>query len=252
MRIDRRPLLDTTVDADLFVGRDAELQRLLRAVDLDLNAAVTGAHGLGRTSLLRRLMWCLRQRESGVEVLLLSTADVEDAAAFLLRLYRRLAGDEAAAVARLARLDVHGLLERISQATAGRPSRTVVVLDDLSVSVGRAVFGGLRDEIWRLELTWVVGVEDEARDALLSAPVDVFFEVIVPLPPLSAKEAVALVQHRVGEKSPLNKSEITDLVRLGEGHPRRLVDLVRAVLLDDTTVDGLAERLRSRGSRLQH
>jgi DNA-binding MarR family transcriptional regulator len=114
------------------------------------------------------------------------------------------------------------------------------------------VFGGLRDEIWRLELAWVVGVEEEARDALLSAPVDVFFEVIVPLPPLSTKEAVALVRHRVGEKSPLNKSEITDLVRLGEGHPRRLVDLVRAVLLDGTTVDGLAERLRSRGSRLQH
>src|SRR5690349_5643135 len=60
VRLDRRPLLETAVDADLFVDRDQELDRLLRALELGLNAAVGGPDGSGRTSLLRRLVFRLR------------------------------------------------------------------------------------------------------------------------------------------------------------------------------------------------
>jgi len=153
MRLDRRPLLDTTVDADLFVGREAEVARLLRAVELSLNTVVTGCHGIGRSSLLRRLAFCLRQRQ--VETVQISAAGVDDAADLLRRLLRRLAGEEAVAVATLAGLDADGLVEHIGRTAGERSRRSVVLLDDLSVPAGRSLFGALRDELWRLELTWL-------------------------------------------------------------------------------------------------
>jgi hypothetical protein len=284
MRLDRRPLLDTTVDADLFVGREAEIARLLRAVELSLNTVVTGCRGIGRSSLLRRLALCLRQRQ--VETVQLSASGVEDAADLLLRLLRRLAGDEAVAVVTLAGLDADGLVEHLGRTLADRSRRTVVLADDLSVPAGRSLFGALRDELWRLELTWVVSSDDESADALLQPPVDAFFELVVPVGPLTEGEAVEMARRRLGTSlpgaapssgaasagaasagavsagagpstngahpspPPPDEAELARLAGLAGGHPRRLVDLLRAVLVDGATPEALAAQAESRQARL--
>ncbi|MDQ1672503.1 MAG: ATPase domain, partial [Frankiaceae bacterium] len=56
-------MLDTGPDAELFVGREAELTRLQRAVELGLNAVVVGEPGTGTSSLLRHLAWSMRSRK---------------------------------------------------------------------------------------------------------------------------------------------------------------------------------------------
>src|SRR3954454_10085390 len=264
MRLDRRPLLDTTVDADLFGGRGGEVARLLRGVELSLNTVVTGCHGIGRSSLLRRLALCLRQRQ--VEPVQISAAGVDDAADLLRRLLRRLAGEEAVAVATLAGLDADGLVEHIGRTAGERSRRSVVLLDDLSVPAGRSLFGALRDELWRLELTWVVTSDDESADALLQPPVDAFFELVVPLGPLADGEAVEMARRRLGTSLPgafcpgsngahpsppaSDEAELARLACLAGGHPRRLVDLLRALLVDGATPEGLAAQVESRQPRL--
>ena len=55
-----RPLLDTLTDAGLFVDRAAELATLGRAARQGLNALVVGSRGMGKTSLLRQLVFRLR------------------------------------------------------------------------------------------------------------------------------------------------------------------------------------------------
>ena len=66
MRLDRRPLLDTALDAELFVDRERELDRVLRALDLELNVAIGGPEGSGRTSMLRRIVYRLRSSDRQV------------------------------------------------------------------------------------------------------------------------------------------------------------------------------------------
>jgi hypothetical protein len=254
MRVDRRPLLDTAVDADLFVDRQAELARLLRAVDLGLNAVVAGPRGVGTTSLLRHVLWCLRSRGVGApQAAHLSAADLPDAENVVRRLHRRLAGDEAAAVATVAGWDAAATIDRIAAGvgdTAGEgAARTVVVLDDLAPAVGRALFGALRDELWRLPITWLVGVPADGADPLLRAPVDAFFEVVVRLAPLDEDAATRLLRTRVGDA--LSDKDLRRLVRLGEGHPRRMLDLARRVVVDGCPVDELAATSESRDERLQ-
>ena len=242
MRVDRRPLLDTAVDADLFVGRAAELARLRRAVELGLNAVVTGPAGMGTTSLLRHLAW--RLRGEGVEPVQVSAADVEDAAGLLRKLLGRLAGEEAVAVAMVASLDASALVDRIAGILTGR---TVVLVDDLPVDVGRAVFGALRDEVWRLAVTWIVGVPESAAAGVLRPPVDVFFEVVVELGPLSDGPARKLLRRRGLE---LAKPDAVTVTELGDGVPRRIVDLARALVLDGRTLDDLRTERVTRADRL--
>ena len=243
VRVDRRPLLDTAVDADLFVDREQELSRLLRAVELGLSACVTGAPGAGTTSLLRHLAW--RLRAAGTEPVQLSAADLTDAAEVLLRLLRRLAGDEAAAVARVAGLDAPALIERIGREI---PERLVVLLDDASAEVGRALFGALRDEVWRLEATWIVGAPATEAPALLRPPVDAFFELVVDVGPLPPVDAAQLLRRR---GTALPDGDLATLVRLADGNPRRLVDLARAVLVEGLSPADLAARRQRREARLR-
>jgi hypothetical protein len=248
VRVDRRPLLDTAVDADLFVGREAEISRLLRAIDLGLNAVVSGAPGAGTTSLLRRLAWCRRARGLP-DTVWLSAADLEDPLGVLQRLLGRIAGDEAVAVAALAGLDAPSLIERIGTHLGSQvDTRTVVLLDDLHAGIGRGLFGALRDELWRLPIVWVVGVPAVEVDALLNPPVDAFFEVVVEAGPLSAAEAAELLDKRGTGLAPDVRA---GLAALSGGVPRDLVDLARAVLLDGASVADLAGGRAARAVRLE-
>jgi energy-coupling factor transporter ATP-binding protein EcfA2 len=248
VRLDRRPLLDTAPDADLFVGRSDELARLRRSVDLDLNAAVVGERGSGKSSLLRHLAWTLRRErstEAPAEPLLITAAGTTAPAALLRQMLRRVAGDEAAVVAEVAGTGPAALLDRLSGVL---PERAVVLVDDVTAELGRALFGALRDEVWRLGATWVVAVADEQAGALLRPPADVFFETVVRLGPLTADE-VSEVLRRRGVEVPPHEAHI--LARLARGVPRRLVDLARAVVVDGRPVAALEAEHATRDQALQ-
>ena len=66
MNLSGRPLRGTALDAPLFVGRDAELAALERAIELGLNALVLGARGAGATSLLFHLAGRIEGRRVAV------------------------------------------------------------------------------------------------------------------------------------------------------------------------------------------
>lgn len=226
----------------MFVGREAELTRLRRAVDLGLNAVVTGPAGSGVTSTLRRVAWLLRK--DGIDPLHVSAADVEDPGELLLRILRRVAGEEAAALAVLAGVDPPGLLDRLVASTA---ARTVLLVDDLSPVVGRALFGALRDEMWRVEATWIVGIAAGDVDAVLRPPVDVFFEVVVDLPPLLPKQVRTLLRRRGVDLAKADTGVVADL---SGGIPRQVIDLAREIVVDGRSVDDLVGRRSVREARL--
>jgi hypothetical protein len=195
--------------------------------------------------LLRRLAWLLRTADGEpVTVVQISAAEAEDAAEVLRRLVRRLAGDEAEATAIVARSDSVALLERLA---AALPDNPVLLIDDVSASAGRALFGALRDDVWRLPASWVVGVAAPDAEVLLRPPADVFFEAVVELPPLSAVDAGEML-HRRGVS--LSADDAKSLTDLAGGVPRRLVDLGRTLLLDGRTVADLIAERSGRQARL--
>jgi hypothetical protein len=246
VRLDRRPLLETAVDADLFVDRARELERILRALDLELNVAVGGPDGTGRTSLLRRLVHQLQMSER--PVLFVGASGAGEPEELLRRVLRRVAGDEAAALAAYAALDADALLVRVGEALpAAGAARPVVVVDDLELEAGRALFGVLRDEVWRVAASWVVAPSGDLA-ALLQPPVDAFFEVAVELPPLDGEAVAELLRRRLDD--PPADADLQRLAELSAGSPRRAVDLARSVVLDGIPVEVLADEARRRAERL--
>jgi hypothetical protein len=243
VRLDRRPLLETSVDAELFVDRAAELDRMLRAIDLGLNVALDGPVGSGRTSVLRHLVFRLRAADRPVVFVGASGADSPEA--LVSRVHRRVAGDEAAALAVHGGLDADALVGRLARALPEQGTRPVLVVDDVGVEPGRALFGVLRDEVWRAPASWVVSAEGDAA-ALLRPPVDAFFEASVQLAPMQPADLAELLRRRLA----LDPADVDRLAAWADGSPRRAVDLARAVVLDGRSVSSVEAELADRRERL--
>ena len=62
MDLSGRQLVDTPLDQFLFVDRSEELRRALASIDRRSNVLISGARGIGKTSLLHRLEHELRGR----------------------------------------------------------------------------------------------------------------------------------------------------------------------------------------------
>src|SRR5579859_1650964 len=62
MDLSGRPLTDNPIDQTLFVDRTAEARRLVASVERRSNVLVTGSPGIGKTSLLHRVLGELRSR----------------------------------------------------------------------------------------------------------------------------------------------------------------------------------------------
>ena len=247
-RLSGRPLLDTRADAALFVDRDAELDRLIRAVAEGLNVLVSGARGLGRTSLLRQLAY---RMAGGQAVRVLDATSWTEPGAFL----HRVAGAVGIDTSTLGQTAAGDVVARLSAAVSplgqgtDEPQSGVLAVDGLSPAVAQVVFGQLRDEIWRVPLTWLVSCAEVDEPAFLRPPADAFFDTTVRLPPLT-DEAVSDLLRRRATPAELSDDAVSEIVAVAGGNPRRAIDLARHLVLaptiDADAVTAVRDRLLQR------
>jgi hypothetical protein len=226
MLLSGRPLLGSQRDGDLFVGRGAELTQLRRAAAAGLNAVVVGERGVGATSLVYAL---LRDLDNGgaatVAVARCGGArSVEDVLAGVV-----LALTGAAPTATGALASTMGLLVQLAQAVQhGDADTTVLVVDDLPVELGGQLLAEYRDDLWAVGASWVVTVADEDRARLLALPGGAFFELQLELGELDEEHATALLARRLPDTDAARLAKL--VAAAGGGHPRRLLDVARAVI----------------------
>jgi hypothetical protein len=229
MTLSGRPLLDTRPDHMLFVDRADEMGRVRVARDQGLNCLVVGERGSGKTSLVRALMFQARQHADPEDLglpglLYVRGAGAESASELLTRAIDALAqyqGDPPAGGSRGA---ASGLIAELGE--RARRSPVVMALDDAPADAGNALFGALRDELWSIDLRWLVTVATADRGTLMRPPADAFFESQVELAPLPASASMEILRRRMGE---VPDRLLEEAAAMGGGNPRRLLDLVRGL-----------------------
>jgi hypothetical protein len=241
-RLGGRPLLDTGADAALFVDRATELDRVARAAAEGFNVLVSGQRGIGKTSLLRHHAY--GRRIAGGELAVLDAAALTDPAAFLAAAARAVGAASPAEQASAA--DLVATLSRLAPAQA---APRLVAVDRLAPAVAHAVFGQLRDELWRAPLTWLVSCADVDEPAFLRPPADAFFDTTVRLQALSDDDMHDLLRRRATVDE-LSDEAVTEVVSLAGGVPRRAIDLARHLLLAPADAAGATSSVQAVRDRL--
>jgi energy-coupling factor transporter ATP-binding protein EcfA2 len=246
MEFSGRPLFDNPLDAALFVPRP-EVEQLERNSAQGINTLVLGEPGSGKTSLLRHVLFLLR--ESGRDPLWVD-GSFADNILDLLRLIeegvreirggeggpRALSPSDSSESAALAAV-MRGLRSEL------QGERLVAFLDLAPGGVDpHALFGRYRDQLWQTPLTWIVAAPTTMRAALTTPPADAFFEDVVELGLLTLEQQQDLVQRRLerGETTPWR------LGQEGEGNPRRLLQILRDTVRTGEPLDAhlLARSIR--------
>ena len=189
-----------------------------------------GPRGSGKTSTLHRLAHLVRQRS--VLTLVLDGRASEDTMDLLGMLAWRLGVTELTRRAPGETERLLSLLESVDERLRAIGRGTVVVLIDELARPDEAhrLFGRLRDDLWRLPVTWVVSADETDRAAYLKPPADAFFGRVLALEPLDEPASRTLLQQRAPE---LEERAAAVLVLQGAGNPRNLIRLAQQVLLDE-------------------
>jgi hypothetical protein len=237
LELSGRPLLDNPRDAMLFTGRERLIRQSVRAARQGVNALLVGTRGSGKTSTLHRL--AARLREEGRTVVLLVGRAAPEAADLLQVLRWKLGGSLAgmpdAAGGETERLLM--LIQAIGEVTRDDRSATVLLDEAGSANVAHQVFGRLRDELWRLPLTWLVTADAADRGGYLKPPADAFFSQVLTLEPLDGDTSRDLL----GARAPvLGPEAIALLAEAAGGNPRALLQMARDVLLGDRSAGEVA------------
>lgn len=244
MTLSGRPLLDTRPDSELFVDRVEEMSRVRAALNRGLNCLVVGERGSGKTSFMRALMFQSRQADDQPgdqmdgdqqdrrppELVYVHGAGAEGAGDLLARVADAIArhqGDLSSEKTRVLGNGASGDATELIAALGDRAVRSdsmVMALDDAPAGAGNALFGALRDELWSINLRWLVTVPTSEKGVLMRPPADAFFESQVELGPLAVSDSIEILRRRMPEApGPL----LAEAARIGAGNPRRLLDVAR-------------------------
>lgn len=253
-----RPIRATAVDNRLWVPRPDDAAVLQQALKRGFNVALLADPGGGVTSLLNHLAADLDGEGALVAQVSARRHDTPesllDAVAQRLERFdqsphalRKTSGDDA----------VDAAYQRLLSAVP-RGARSIVIVDDMPPRLGHAVFGRLRDELWQLEVQWVVGAHADDSGLLLSPPADAFFERVHDLTPLTVGQVQELLARRdpEGEIAPAVRRAIA---RASNGNPAAALRLAReaveapdpvAAVEQGTVIDQVQERLGRPAARL--
>jgi len=227
MTLSGRPLLDTRPDHELFVDRVDEMGRVRAALSQGLNCLVVGERGSGKTSLVRALVFEARQQADPADqrlpdLIYVRGAGAESASELLARAADALAQHQGDPPVDRSQGAASGLIEELGEG-AGR-GIVIMALDDAPAGAGNALFGTLRDELWSIDLRWLVTVATADSGALMRPPADAFFESQVELAPLPVGASIEILRRRMGEVPDRLLEEVAEI---GGGNPRRLLDVAR-------------------------
>jgi AAA domain len=206
----------TRADAKLFVDRGRELVRIRRALDQGLNYLVHGERGSGKTSLIRHVMFLEGQHQLGdKDFTFVSGSGRKTPMALLGAVVEATQDDpsfstDGSAVSLMQHL--RSWAERSS-----RRVQPVLVLDDADPVVAHNMFGPLRDDLWELEVPWIVNLSTSGLHELMRPPVDAFFEAIVEMSGFSPDDAAIFLETRLRHRLPVQV--VGDLVAAANGNP---------------------------------
>ncbi len=237
-----RPLRMTRADEGLYVERSHDLAQIEAGISNGFNVIVLGERGGGKTTLLnafeRRVM---DENLANFGIVFVTGGAMSSATDALDRIARALDPSGAAladipawALSQPASDPLMAAYDRLAHVVARRgENKPIILLDHLPAPLCWEIFGRLRDELWTLELRWVLAgnLDDQAR--LLAPPADAFFEHTIYLSPFDRGEIVDLLARRDFD------GQIADEVRWSiaercEGNPSRALALARrAVLAED-------------------
>jgi hypothetical protein len=248
MELSGRPLFDNPVDASLFVSRP-EADLVEANCRDEINTLVLGGRGMGKTSLLRNVLF--RLRESEFPAVAVDAAPAESPLD-LLRLVSAALTRPNLGAGRLNLASAAGLgevgavldeLRALRKSVSAEGSSRTALLIDLPPGVKmHQLFGRFRDEIWQLPFTWIVAAPRELRIELLTPPANAFFEEIIELKPLDQRQQEQLLSLRLapGEAIPWR------LPKEGESNPRRLLETARESVRSGEPLDSRLQAVADR------
>jgi hypothetical protein len=265
-----RPLLDTDRDRPLFVGREAEIKKVTQAAEVGLNTLLLAGRGMGKTSLLRRVMWDLRRRNRPfVQVSGAMANDPQefvDMVGWALGYPRQVR--EPGLAEQLQQLEglpflsgrtrpvgrpdwlateIRALGDRMREKqkdTSPTAVVPVVLVDDAEPEITHTVFGRARDEVWNLPVVWIIAGDEAQAGEYLRPPADSFFGRTITLPPLSVEESRSVLSARAGDV--LAPPVIDAIAAQGKGSPRSLIRLAQEVVLGERKPDDVLAREHER------
>lgn len=255
----QRPLTASDADRHLFTGRNSELQRVRRALDLGLNVYVYGPRGSGRTSFLRQVERGRPEaryvRLHGFETLEDRLDEIERAVTGSSVLERHRPSPVAEAFKSFSTTEVRVAadpLRHLREAMARIDSELphVVLVDDLDRADCNELFGRLRDELWELPVQWVVAGSASSLDP----PADTFFDAVVELLLLDHEGLRELVRQRAASGTPeegrLLVSRAGAIIdNVAPCTPRRALSVLRDLYLSDDLAEATSQLADLRSAR---
>jgi hypothetical protein len=239
-----RPLLVSSVDADVYVARPQLESALLAAVKDERNLLLVGDAGSGKTTLLRKLEADIRDE---LTVAWIDGALPLTALDLLQQLGRALPPDRSPKALEI-RIPAETsaairLLDAIDELPRNR--RALVIVDEpVNETMTYDLFGRLRDRLWALPFTWIVAARPSQLGPLRAPPANAFWSDEIEVGPMGPEEIDQLLRRGLDE-SELHLVEQYPTKPLRDT-PRRVVRWARAALRDDgQPADvGLLERER--------
>jgi energy-coupling factor transporter ATP-binding protein EcfA2 len=229
MTFSGRPLFDNPLDASFYVQREEALRLEANCRD-GINTLIFGARGMGKTTLLRHVLFELREEQ--LPAIMVDSSPVEDALGMIQLIVAQLGrppiGGKELNPQTAGLGEVGAILDELTalRAAGKAAERRTAILIDLAPATRsvHSLFGRFRDELWQLPYTWIVAAPDKMRLDLLTPPANAFFEEVIELSPLTRAQQEELVTRRLGPDQEKTSWRLHADV---ESNPRRLLEIVR-------------------------